>query len=207
MNTTVYIDGFNLYYGSLKKTPFKWLDLNKLCRLLLPKNQINKIKYFTAFVKSRPNDLNMPIRQQMYLRALRTLPNIEIIAGHFLTQEVEMPVAGCNQKTQRFVKVVKTEEKGSDVNLATHLLSDGYKGEIDVAVLITNDSDLVAPVRIVRNELKLTVGVINPHKKPSRILIEHASFVKQIRKGVLSNSQFPETLKDSKGIFHKPDKW
>ncbi|MBC8554481.1 MAG: NYN domain-containing protein [Candidatus Brocadiales bacterium] len=207
MNTTVYIDGFNLYYGSLKNTPFKWLDLNELCRLLLPKHQINKIKYFTAFVKSRPNDLNMPIRQQMYLRALRTLPNIEIIAGHFLTQEVNMPVAGCNPKSQRYVKVIKTEEKGSDVNLATHLLSDGYKGKIDVAVLITNDSDLVGPVKIVRNELKLAVGVINPHKKPSRILIQQASFVKQIRKGVLSKSQFPRTLKDSKGTFHKPSKW
>lgn len=207
MNTTVYVDGFNLYYGSLKNTPFKWLDLSKLCSLLLPKHQINKIKYFTAFVKSRPNDLNMPIRQQIYLRALRTLPNIEIITGHFLTQVVAMPVAGCDPKSQKFVNVVKTEEKGSDVNLATHLLSDGYKREIDVAVLITNDSDLVEPVRIVRKELNLTVGVINPHENPSRILIKHASFVKQIRKGVLSYSQFPKTLKDSKGIFHKPDKW
>lgn len=118
-----------------------------------------------------------------------------------------MPVAGCNPKSQRFVKVIKTEEKDSDVNLATHLLSDGYKGKIDVAVLVTNDSDLVGPVKIISKELKLTVGMINPHKKPSRILIEQASFIKQIRKGVLSNSQFPKTLKDSKGTFHKPDKW
>ncbi len=86
-----------------------------------------------------------------------------------------MPIAGCPPRSQKFVKVIKTEEKGSDFNLATHLLSDGYKGEIDVAVLITNDSDLVAPVRIVREELKLTVGIINPHKKPSRILIRHES--------------------------------
>jgi hypothetical protein len=126
VNTIVYIDGFNLYYGFLKNTPFKWLDLDKLCRLLLPKQQINKIKYFTAIVKSRPNNFNMPIRQQIYLRALKTLPNVEIFLGHFLTQEINMPIAGCPPISQKFAKVIKTEEKGSDVNLATHLLSDGY---------------------------------------------------------------------------------
>ncbi|MGR3174312.1 MAG: NYN domain-containing protein [Candidatus Scalindua sp.] len=178
MRTTVYIDGFNLYYGSLKHTQYKWLDLDKLCRFLLPRHQINKIKYFTAYVTPRPNNLNMPIRQQIYLRALRTLPNIEIIFGHFLSSEVSMPVANCVKGSQRFVTVIKTEEKGSDVNIATHLVNDGYKKEIDVAVLITNDSDLKEPVRIVREELKLDVGIINPHLKPSRTLVKYASFVK-----------------------------
>lgn len=220
VNTTVYIDGFNLYYGSLKRTSFKWLDLNKLCRLLLPDNQINKIKYFTAFVKSRPDDLNMPIRQQVYLRALRTLPNIEIIPGHFLSHGVIMPRARVyydkgsrhfapliKKGKQQLVPVIKTEEKGSDVNIATHLINDGHKGVFEAAVLVTNDSDLKEPVRIVHNELKLTIGIISPFETASRSLVQYASFVKTIRKGVLRESQFPDILKDSNGDFHKPSEW
>lgn len=208
MRTTfVYIDGFNLYYGAVKGTPYKWLDLDQLCRYLLPKNKILKIKYFTARVKSRYSDTDQPVRQETYLRALKTLPNIEIIFGHFLTKEVEMPLAGCQSNSKKIVKVLRTEEKGSDVNLATHLLNDGYKKEYEVAALITNDSDLKEPVRIVRKELNLPVGIINPHKKPSWVLHQHASFSKRIRKSVLSASQFPATLKDSTGTFHKPSKW
>ena len=65
--------------------------------------------------------------------------------------------------TQR-VWVDKTEEKGSDVNLASHLVRDAYQQAFQVAVLITNDSDLAEPVRIVRQELNLPVGVLNPHQ-------------------------------------------
>jgi hypothetical protein len=70
MKTVVYVDGFNLYYGAVKETPYKWLNIHKLCQLLLPKNQIIKIKYFTALVTARPTDMDQPNRQQIYLRAL-----------------------------------------------------------------------------------------------------------------------------------------
>ena len=58
--TIVYIDGFNFYYGAVKGTPYKWLDLEALCRRLLPKDQIVKIRYFTARVASRPEDPQQP---------------------------------------------------------------------------------------------------------------------------------------------------
>ena len=118
-----------------------------------------------------------------------------------------MPLAGCPPGAQRFAKVIKWEEKASDVNLAAHLLWDGFRGAYDTAVLITNDSDLVEPLRIARRELGLTVGILNPHPKPSRALLRHASFIKQIRTGVLSASQFPLTLSDATGSFHKPMSW
>jgi hypothetical protein len=59
--TNVYIDGFNLYYGALKNTPYKWLHLDALCRRLLPKHRIGRIRYFTAIVSARPNDPSGPI--------------------------------------------------------------------------------------------------------------------------------------------------
>ena len=52
MRTIVYIDGFNLYYGCLKNTPYKWLNLEKLfMQLLDKKHKIIAVKYFTARVR------------------------------------------------------------------------------------------------------------------------------------------------------------
>lgn len=130
MRTNVYVDGLNLYYGSLRGTPHKWLNLLRLCQLLLPNQQIQTIKYFTAQVVTRPDNPRQALRQQIYLRALRTLPQVEIVFGHFLTSEIFMPMAGHPPNKAQYVKVIKTEEKGSDVNLATHLLWDGFKGLI-----------------------------------------------------------------------------
>ncbi|NCO34890.1 MAG: NYN domain-containing protein [Armatimonadetes bacterium] len=50
MPTNVYVDGLNLYYGALKGAPYRWLNLSELCRLLLPRDRINRIKYYTGVV-------------------------------------------------------------------------------------------------------------------------------------------------------------
>lgn len=207
MNTNIYIDGLNLYYGAVKGTSYKWLDLNKLCRLLLPHYKIQQIKYYTARVSARPGDPGQPVRQQTYLRALSTIPNLEIIYGQFLQSEIAMPLAHPPKSGPRIVKVIKTEEKGSDVNLATHLVHDGHLGKYEVAVIVSNDSDLVEAVKIVRYELNLTVGMINPHRKPSYALKQHVNFMKKVRKGVMGASQFPAKLQDAKGTIRKPAGW
>ena len=204
--TYVYIDGFNLYYGAVRGTPYRWLDLDKLCGMLLPQNDIRAIKYFTALVKPRPDDPQQPIRQQTYLRALKTIPHCSVIRGHFLTHRVRMPLVKPTH-TQKYADVIKTEEKGSDVNLATHLLCDGFHNVYDVAVVISNDSDLVEPIRIVAQDLNKMVGILNPHKHSSRQLSKYARFQKKIRKGVLKASQFSQTLQDVHGSFHKPASW
>jgi len=204
----VYVDGFNLYYGAVKGTAYKWLDIQKMVQLILPKNQILKIKYFTALVNARPKDPDQPIRQQMYLRALRTIPNLEIIYGHFLTHPVRLPLVNPIPGQNSYAEVIKTEEKGSDVNIATHLLHDGYQGAYGVAIVISNDSDLVEAIKIVRNELNKGVIVLNPRpNSPSQELKRTATFVKDIRQGVLAASQFPNTLQDKNGTFTKPASW
>jgi uncharacterized LabA/DUF88 family protein len=207
MKTNVYIDGFNLYYRLIKGSPCKWLNLLTLCQLMLPDHDIQQIKYFTAPVSARPDDPDQPTRQQTYLRALRTIPNISIIYGHFLTNNCWMLKAGCPPTALEFVEVVKTEEKGSDVNLGVHLLNDGYKKEYETAVVITKDSDLLEPIKMVRGELGLKVGILNPGKHPSRALLAHVDFIKRIRRNVLIASQFPDELTDKTGIFRKPASW
>jgi hypothetical protein len=156
----VYVDGFNLYYGAVKGSPFKWLNIGALCQRMLPNDAIQSIEYFTAIVSARPGDPGVPVRQQMYLRALRTIPNLTIVYGHFLTHSCRMVLTGTNPAQK--VWVDKTEEKGSDVNIAAHLLRDAFKGIFEVAAIITNDSDLLEPVGIVRQELNLPIGILNP---------------------------------------------
>jgi hypothetical protein len=203
--TYVYIDGFNLYYGALKRTPYKWLDLEKLCQALLPADSIDVIKYFTARVSARPQNRSAPIDQQVYFRALRTIPNLEIVLGHFLTYSVRMTLTGTNPPKR--VWVDKTEEKGSDVNLAAHLVRDAFKQRFELAVLITNDSDLAEPVRIVTKEVGMPVGILNPHEHHSIRLKGLATFVKRIRQSHLITSQFPQTMTDEKANFSKPTPW
>ena len=208
MRTIVYVDAFNLYYGCLKGTPHRWLDLEKLAHTLLAAhNDIHRIKYFTARVGARPNDPDQPTRQQLYLRALGTLPLVEIHYGHYLSHEVMMPVANPLPGAPRYVKVIKTEEKGSDVNLAAHLIADAYEDRFDAAALITNDSDLLEPVRVVRQRLRKTVGILNPQKHPAFVLHRAVSFFKQIRSAALRGSQFPDELRDAVGVFRKPSSW
>jgi hypothetical protein len=86
VKTNIYVDGFNFYYGAVKGTSYKWLDFAALCAKLFPRNQINRIRYFTALVDARPDDLQQPVRQQTYLRALETIPNLSVHYGQFRTR-------------------------------------------------------------------------------------------------------------------------
>jgi len=207
VKTIIYVDGFNLYYGSVKDTPYKWLNIHRMCELLFPKNLILGITYFTAKIVSRPDDPQKPIRQQIYLRALRTLPNCKIFYGHYLSHKVFMSLANPQRGQPKYVEVIKTEEKGSDVNLAVHLLFDGYQGKYELAALVTNDSDLLSAIEIVQNHMELKVGILNPQKHPSKELQKEALFIKKIRRGVIKASQFPDVLSDAKGSFYKPKEW
>ena len=206
--TNVYIDGFNLYYGALKKSPHKWLDLEALCSHLLPKDSINRIRYFTAKVSARPNDPQLPVRQETYLRALGTLPTVSVHLGAFYVSTTRAFLANPPTGGPRTVEIVKTEEKGSDVALGTYLMLDACRGDCDTAVLITNDSDLREPLRLAHDELGVTTGVINPHKASKRSRALQATFFKQLRPSALAACQFPPEVTDSAGRkITKPVGW
>lgn len=207
MKTIVYIDAFNLYYGSLKGTPYKWLDPMALCRVMIPRNEVVRIKYFTARVQPRADDPGQPTRQLVYLRALKTIPNLEIISGHYLSHVVWMPLAYPRPGHAPYAQVIKTEEKGTDVNLACHLLADAMDNAFDCAVIVSGDSDLRTPVRMVANRFHKTVGVLNPQKLACKALQTEARFYKHIREAALQASQFSPVLTDAAGSFHKPDAW
>jgi len=233
-NAIVYVDGFNLYYGILKRSKNKWLDLEKLCKFYYPKYNIIKINYFTALVKERKGDKESPISQQIYLRALHTLPVFNKVLGSFQEYIVRRPLVskdekGIRQKVRvsiskffdkkmlladddkydkpQYALIKKTEEKGSDVNLAVNLVNDAHNNKFDVAIIISNDSDLAGALRIVKNELGKTVEILNPYPKTNKKLQKASSTVKRIFPKVLSGLQFPDKLLDKVGEFHKPKSW
>lgn len=212
LRTIIYVDGFNLYYGALKDRPNRWLDLAALSRhLLKPNHEIVGIRYFTAKVQPRPGNPQQAQRQQAYLRALATIPDLSIHFGHFLTRKVNRRLARSPKRGSSNRLVWNTEEKGSDVNLASYLLIDGFRARYDIAVVISNDSDLKTPVEFVRGDLAAPVGVLNPHKNRSWALsprqLPKGSFYKPIRPAALAASQLPQTLKDADGTIHKPKGW
>lgn len=164
LNTSVYIDGFNLYHRSLRGTPYKWLDFKKLLSKILPPNcNVTCIKYFTANVADL-GDPSRPQRQATYIQALEAfIPEIEVVYGQFKSHPLWLPVADRNfpslsadmykrgsENQLVFERVIKTEEKGSDVNLAVHILNDAWLNRYDCAVLLSNDSDLAGALSLIR---------------------------------------------------------
>ena len=207
--TNVYIDGFNLYYRALRDTPFRWLDLRKMAESLFPQDNINRVCYFTARLDARPGNPNQPRRQLIYLRALETLPGFDAYYGVFRSgvkrRPLVAPVAGLPSQ----VLVRDSEEKGSDVNLATRLLVDGFNGEYEQAVVVSNDADFSGAMRYVRDGLGLRVTLVNPDPSNSspRELADAATYVKRLWKSHLRRSQLPNTLRDDMGVITKPAGW
>lgn len=207
MIANIYVDGFNLFYGCLKGTPYKWLDIDALARRLLPKDEIHRVRYFTAKVVELERKPGTAHRQATYLRALSTIPGISIHLGHFLTSQVRMPLVQPPTAGPQTAHVLKTEEKGSDVNLATYLLLDAFRRDCELAAVVTNDSDLREPINVVRKELGVPVGVINPHPRHRRSRALQGTFLRQLPRTVLGTCQLPPVLKDSWGTFTRPESW
>lgn len=209
MRTRVYVDGYNLFYSCLKRSPYKWLNPIQLATDELPRNAIERLRYFTARVNARPNDPTQPQRQETYLRALASVPQIDVHFGHFLTHTVRMPEAAAwTDGRYAPVKVVKTEEKGSDVNLASHLLVDAFDNLFDAAVIVSNDSDLAEPIRLVRERFGKTIGLL--HHRNTRVsgkLRPLAHFIRSFHSGALRKPQFARELRDANGTFFKPPSW
>jgi uncharacterized LabA/DUF88 family protein len=216
MRTVVYVDGFNLYYRALRKTKHKWLNLQALCEAALPKScNIVAINYYTARVSGSRNPAS-PKDQNAYLKALGTLPALHIHFGNFQVTDAWMPLV----QPLRFwppgltpfpvpdsVCVAKTEEKGSDVNLGAHLVRDAFMGVFDHAVIVTNDTDLKEPLRLVVEEVRLPATLLTPVGDPAVTLKKLATDVRHLGP-YLGVSQFPDPVigRDGKPIA-KPVDW
>jgi uncharacterized LabA/DUF88 family protein len=190
--TFVYVDGFNLYYRALKGSPYKWLNLEAFAAGVLgPHYEILHINYYTARVSGRQNP-DAPRRQHAYLRALGTLPRVKVHFGQFLAKTKRRPLVNPPPSGPHIVEVHDMEEKGSDVNLAVHMVHDGWAGKYDAAAIVTNDTDLVEPMRIVKEELGCEVVLICPASRgPAQGLERAANHVRNLWRSRGSGFRYP----------------
>jgi hypothetical protein len=130
--------------------------------------------------------------------------------GEFYVNRVRMPLANPPRTAgaPTTVEVVKTEEKGSDVAPATYLMFDACRSDCEASVAITNDSDLREPLRLVKDELGLTTGIINPHPPNWRSRAMTSTFFKQLRPSILGRCQLPTQITDPQGlVIRRPADW
>ena len=231
LRTRVYIDGYNLYYGCLKGTALKWLDVQELFRIILPtilyeQNGTQKlssldpltIKYFTApILKNFARGADSVPSQVNYHQALKSHlgSGLKIIKGYFDTKKVRahLYVKGQSARDSELKEIWKIEEKQSDVALALHAYSDVTKGEVDQVVLVTNDTDHVPTLKMLRDHTTAVVGLVVPIPKhgvrrPNKSLTELAHWTRNcITEGELKQAQLPSPIRLENRVIHKPISW
>lgn len=210
LRVNIYVDGFNLFFGALRATPFRWLDLNALARHLLeplfPDFEIGTIRYCTAPAKGSGS-----LRQQVYWRALSTQSNVVIHRGVHKARVKNPRFADGSG----FARVLQQEEKATDVNLASYLIQDAVDDCYDVALLISNDSDLVTAVDLVQRRFGVSVVLSAPiyfehRSRPMKPLVDVASLSAHItkeRKQCLRESQFPAQPGVKGRTITRPREW
>ena len=223
--TIVYIDGYNFYYGRLKDTPYKWLDIVKLfekriVREQLPHTEIILIKFFTANIKAKfssHGELGNQM-QQRYHNALTTLypDKIKIILGYHETNATHMPKWQDTEHVDKkdCLKVWRLIEKQTDVNIALHLYRDAQQGVADAQVICSSDSDLEPALKMIKEDgFPVEIGLVIPrkehsHRPPNKKLSDLASWTRShINDEELSQSQLPDTVPTKKKAIKKPHYW
>ena len=214
--TIAYIDGYNLYYGLLKGTPWKWLDLGLLVKAMLrDDHDFLAIKYFTAPIRTYPHDAVALERQNVYLQALATEARVRIQLGYYsknatLLPAHDEPCKSCelHNQSKGMLRVVKLEEKQSDVNIASAMILDAARDEADSFVLVSGDTDFITPVRIVRKEFGKNVIVLNPHRRRSD-LEQHASYYRDIPRDLPARCQLPDEVPVGThgNVIRRPEAW
>lgn len=219
MRTIVYVDGFNLYFGALKGSADKWLDLAMYFSIVRSNDDIQQIRYFTADVGGRAG-----VDQATYLTALATLPTVSIVKGKYKSKTLTCRVQHCAYSGDREFK--GREEKQTDVNIAVSLVDDAFRGRTEQMIVISGDSDLLPAMRMVKQ--------YNPSIKVMAYIPDRVAWTKQSRKSgtgkskrpyasdlrdaaddvrllpiiQLSHAQFAPTLQASDGsILSKPADW
>ena len=210
LRTAIYVDGFNLYHRALETNPaIKWLDLKAMAAgALRPENRIVRVRYFTARVAAPPNDIDMPMRQDTYIRALKAhIPELTVHFGRFVQRPKTRRLVNPPATGSKYVEVWHREEKGSDVNLAVHLVNDAWRDEYDCAVVVSDDSDLAEALAIARYRNK-TVGILTTAGRPTAELDSLCNFYRHLTNTHFTNSQLPDPVLDRDGrAITRPSRW
>lgn len=218
MRTIVYVDGYNLYYGLLRKSNLKWLDLFALFNdhVLDDAAQLVEVRYYTAPVLGRMSDSEeSPQRQRLYLQALRKHrpQGLTIVEGKIMAstpfQRLYKPIPEAPHLTK--VQVYDFNEKKTDVNLASDMLAGAWTNAYDQVVLCSNDSDLEGALATIRRyHPTIRIGLVAPipstdHRHIATDLSQYADWSKILSPVHIQNSQLPDRIPNSR--LKKPETW
>jgi uncharacterized LabA/DUF88 family protein len=159
------------------------------------------VKYFTARISANPSNPNKHNRQAAFLDAVASLPKTQIFYGHYLPKPRECFSCGA--------KWVSHEEKMTDVNISVEILKDTFDNAYDTALLLSADSDLVAPVRLIRERFPhKRIVMACPPDRQSKELERHVSATFRIGRKKLQDSQFPDEYRTPGGFtLRRPATW
>lgn len=212
----VYIDGFNLYYGLKKAIHYgynkkcKWLDISGLAADLIPHGyNLVKTKYFTSRVSGDPRTSD---RQSAFIDAVSSLPNVEIFYGQFHRNQQYCNHQDCKSKMickKCGRKYLKNNEKRTDVNIATEMLIDAFRGDFDAAVLVGADSDLIPPILKIKSYFKRKkVFAAFPPNRFSRDIRNIVEDHRKIRKHLFEKNFLPDPFVTPAGVsIDCPPEW
>ena len=235
LRTRVYIDGYNFYYGCLRRTPYKWLDLLPLFEShILPSalvtdsaGQIREsvllpspsIKFFTAkIIESVARAVDSVSSQARYHTALRKLHDgrIELIEGSYAVNKMKVKIVDAETPDRpprecQEIQAWKVEEKQSDVSLALQAYHDAITGQIDHAVIVTNDTDIAPALEMIRVHTDVTIGLVVPTRdhtrQPNTDLVKHSHWCRtHITDNELASSQLPRVVPGRQPTV-KPESW
>lgn len=244
LRTRIYIDGYNLYYGCLRNTPYKWLDVLALFeKHILPsvlyrltpdavpaKMELHHacaVKYFTAQILERAAKSDDSVSSQAhYHNALKKHSNnrLSFVIGNYSIYQANQHIISADDPNRwprdcDKVQVWKLEEKQSDVNLALQIYDDALQGDIDQVVLVTNDTDLVPALAMLKKQCPNIVrGLVIPTRKTganndiertaNQSLTDLAHWVrKSISSDELNASQLPDIVTGARRASIKPHSW
>jgi uncharacterized LabA/DUF88 family protein len=211
--TICYVDGFNLYYG-LRDGGLRncyWLNIRDMAaRIIRPPFVLAGTKYFTARVSGkRDGDSEKKAaereasrkRQGIFLEALETIRTLETFEGHYLLKRDH-----CRACKQDFMR---PEEKMTDVCIATEMVADAFLNRFDSAVIVSGDSDLVPPIRMVKTHFPdKSIVVAFPPNRGSAHLRRVADKAFYIWPRTLERCQMPDEIKKPNGtVLRRPSEW
>lgn len=184
-----YVDGFNLYHSikDLQNDKLKWLSLNSLANSLIPKRdeEVVFIKYFSALAHKRGMDSVK--RHEAYMAALKS-EGVSCILGRFKGQPRRCRACGSSWN--------HPEEKETDVNIAIHMVADAFEDQFDICYLISADTDLVPPLKLIKAKLpsKVLVAVSPPNRPHGQHIRNIADRALKLNAAQLGRCRLPDNF-------------
>ncbi|MBB3117331.1 NYN domain-containing protein [Pseudoduganella violacea] len=229
--TAVYVDGYNLYYGRLRGTSYKWLDLVRLFDAMLAQRDQNEslamVRFFTApaLANFASHGKASVEAQSAYHRALKaSYPDrFDLVYGTHAYDKsgTLLPcfVAGLPYDRTNRTRVWKLEEKKTDVNLALHMYRDVCKRTVSRVILVSNDSDAEPALVAIREDFPdIMIGLVVPirpsisggpvYRRTSGSLAKFSDWIApSLSDDQLLQAQLPPIVPTRKKPIQKPVHW